>query len=54
MYFCVIKTNISIKRMKDYYQRPEACEEANLPDLDFMIAASGTIQDYEEIPDTWN
>ncbi len=40
--------------MKQTYQRPEVCEETNLPCLAFLEAASGRIQDYEEIPDTWN
>lgn len=40
--------------MKQHYQSPELYAEATLSDQAFLQAASGRIQDYEEIPDTWN
>lgn len=40
--------------MKQHYQRPEISNETTLSDQAFLQAASGRIQDYEEIPDTWN
>lgn len=40
--------------MKLVYHSPEICEATELPLAAFLQAASGRIQDYEEIPDSWN
>ncbi len=40
--------------MKLVYQSPEAFVEESFPEASFLQAASGRIQDYQEIPDTWN
>ena len=40
--------------MKRIYITPQVCEELQLPELAYLRAASGQIEDYEEIPDTWN
>jgi hypothetical protein len=40
--------------MKHDYLRPEISEETEMAAVAFLEAASGSIQDYEEIQDTWN
>ena len=51
---CIFVQNKLDYIMKLNYQRPELSGETVLSDLAFLEAASGRIQDYEEIPDTWN
>jgi hypothetical protein len=40
--------------MKAYYFKPEMDLGEELPALAFLQASKGQIQDYEEIPDTWD
>ncbi len=40
--------------MKLFYTSPQVSEELQLPELAYLRAASGQIQDYVEIPDTWD